>query len=158
MDVRNITGPVGQTSAPPETDQAPPPEPHDSHGMGDPPRSGARSGARNTNGSSRGRRRPQSRHIPRRSDILASLKRLPQLVAIGAITATQCNAICGVLKLLLQTIDGGAAPPPPLGGLHATSLQAAVAANPDLLHLLAPLLSDEELNELVGAEDDGDGP
>jgi hypothetical protein len=93
------------------------------------------------------RKKADANHLPSRNAILATLARLPQLVATGLMTPGQSNSIHGIMRTLLQNLPSaeGASVP---ADTKAT-LRDVLKDNPDLLHALAPMMSDDDLDDLV---------
>jgi hypothetical protein len=140
-------GPFGADA----TGQSPPEDAsHHGHQQRD-PRDGARH-ERRANGRGRTQRAPH--HIPSRLAIAATLARIPQLVAAGMISPAQANAMVTPLRVLLTALPD--ASPCQKSSMDTNSLRDIFREQPDLLHALAPLFSDEQLQELVDDPADDD--
>jgi hypothetical protein len=92
---------------------------------------------------------------------LATLARLPQLVATGLLSTQRSNAMVQALSAMLKNMPDEA--PGQNGKVESDQLRNVLREQPDLLHALGPLLSDEQLAELSDDEeehddDDGGGP
>lgn len=104
-------------------------------------------------GSRKRRERPKDDQLPTRNEVLLAIKNLPSLVATGVITTAQSNAMLASLKTLLDNLDDGKEQASvPQGAMP--SLLDAIRRNPDLLHVLERLLTDEQLRELADDDDD----
>jgi len=93
-------------------------------------------------------------HVPDRQACLLRLAQLPGLVALRMLTPSQANVMRGVYRDILQehrssqTAGGQQALP------DATVLELA-RTSPEVVNLLAPLLTDEQVAALMRASKDG---
>jgi hypothetical protein len=83
------------------------------------------------------------------------LARLPPLVAAGVLTPAQSNAMQTVCKTLLEYLREDGDAKAFLG--NAATIREAVRKTPELLSVIAPLLSPDQLTEFVDDDDCGDG-
>ncbi len=113
--------------------------------------------------SGQGRREPppQELHIPSRRAILATLTKLPQLVATGVLTPAQANSMRATLEILLNELRQDSHQTSGAKDGNVSQLRDVLRRNPELLNALAPLLSDHDLSQLIDDDDtnddDGDG-
>jgi hypothetical protein len=95
-----------------------------------------------------GARRPFESQIPSKQEILAKLAQIPGLVAIGILKPASANSMRGVYAELLRSLTGGN---DARQALATSDVLAAAREHPELLKLLSPLLTDEQV-ELLMAE------
>jgi hypothetical protein len=117
-------------------------EPHPQDRHGDPPRQQSRG------------RHSREYHLPNRQAILAALNGLTHLVAAGILTPGQSNAMINAFRLQLANLPREVEPAR-ANQVNPASLRDAVRMAPDLLDLIAPLLSDEQLRQLVDEPGEG---
>jgi hypothetical protein len=95
-----------------------------------------------------GTKRPRESQIPSKQEILGKLAQMPGLVAIGILKPASANSMRGVYSELLRSLTGGA---DARQALATSDVLAAAREHPELLKLLSPLLTDEQI-ELLMAE------
>lgn len=86
--------------------------------------------------------------VPTRQECMQALGRLPGLIALKVISTQQANAIRGTYQTVLNEIhrstsDGGTA------AVADDNVMALLKANPDLLNLVEPLLTDQQVRDVV---------
>ncbi len=104
---------------------------------------------------SRKQRQRRRGHVLSVDDCLCMLSQLPSLITLNAITPSKANAIKGALQAVLAELRGthAARPAKELND----NLIAQLRNQPELLHSLEPLLSDEHVDEILrGVKDDTD--
>jgi beta-phosphoglucomutase-like phosphatase (HAD superfamily) len=95
------------------------------------------------------RQKSQSQEpIPGANDCLRLLHRLGGMVALGLITPSQAGVLRGIYQTILQHHQRReSAPQQAFGGAE---FMDKLRADPDLVNLLAPFLTNDQLNELLG--------
>jgi hypothetical protein len=100
-------------------------------------------------------RRRKAGQVMGQRECLEALSRLPGLLMMGIIEPTKSNAICSVLKAILSqhqiehSKTSGS-------GLNGFDIIGVLRARPDLMSLLEPLLTDDQLDILTKDAMDGD--
>jgi hypothetical protein len=85
--------------------------------------------------------------------------RLPVMVGTGAIKPQQSNAMLAAICSLEKSLQAESRETGP-SGVDKQGLKEKLRQNPDLLHLLEPFLSADEVNEVLEdreEEEDGNG-
>jgi hypothetical protein len=95
-------------------------------------------------------RRTRRRATPSIEDCLYQLSQLPGLIATGLLTSAQANAISRALTAILA-YHAQAQASTPSGAQLDVDLRARLRDDPQLMHMLEPLLSDEQISLLMGA-------
>ena len=86
--------------------------------------------------------------VPTRQECMRALGRLPGLIALKVISTQQANAIRGTYQTVLNEIhrnasDGGTA------AIADNDVMALLKANPDFLTLVEPLLTEQQVRDVV---------
>jgi len=97
----------------------------------------------------RGDSNRSARKIPSDEDCLAALAQLPGLVALKYMTPAQANAVRGVYQAILKHYQQARAASARPGIADADLLEIA-RANPEILSMLEPLLTDEQMDLIFG--------
>jgi hypothetical protein len=103
-----------------------------------------RSGPRPRSGPRQQKQQP-AYHVPTLADIKVMKSRLAVMVGTGAISPQQSNAMLAAICSLEKSLQAESRETGP-SGLDKQGLKEKLKKNPDLLHLLEPLLSAAELN------------
>jgi hypothetical protein len=98
------------------------------------------------------RRRRSQGHIPQVKQILEMLAKLPLLVTLGHITPGQSNAILRVLTTMLTQLQGNSGPAT-TPGVDLPTVKESLRRTPELFDLVAPMLSEEQLAEVLDDEE-----
>jgi hypothetical protein len=99
--------------------------------------------ARQQRGSARRRRGDLS--FATEEDCLAALSRLPGLITMGLITTAQANAIRGTYATILQHHHHSAQGDAAQQTLADEDVLTMLRANPELLNMLEPFLTDDQI-------------
>lgn len=97
----------------------------------------------------RGQPKNNARNIPSAEACLAALAQLPGLVALKYLTPAEANAVRGVYQAILQHHQKARAASIQPGIADADLLEIA-RANPEILSMLEPLLTDEQMDLILG--------
>ena len=86
--------------------------------------------------------------VPTQQECMRALGRLPILITLKVISTQQANAIRGTYQTVLNEIhrstsDGGTA------AVADDNVIALLKANPELLNLVEPLLTDQQVRDLL---------
>lgn len=101
------------------------------------------------------RRRKTNPKIPSAEACLAALAQLPGLVALKYLSPAEANAVRGVYQAILQHHQKSrAASVQP--GIADVDLLTIARTNPEMLSMLEPLLSDQQI-DLIFGDNSGDG-
>jgi hypothetical protein len=114
---------------------------------------------RQTDGGRRSTRGPNGQDrptpfIPSRERILASLARIAQLVAVGAISPSQANSTVGALTAMLRYLPAHG--PGRASNVDTARLREVLRDRPDLLHAISGLMPDDELADLLNDDNEND--
>jgi len=132
MEIARLPGPPSEDTA---TSQGGTPPPN--------PESAATDGAKRQQRGRRGQKRPRTR-----DELLDAMEKLFSLVALGVLTTVQANTMRAILDSLLKH-QQPTQHHPANGRLDVTELRRIFREQPLLFDLLAPLLSNEMLDEIM---------
>jgi hypothetical protein len=99
--------------------------------------------------------RPGNRQILDTDDCLQALSQLPGLTAMGLLGTPQVNAMRGIYQTILQHHQKTQAQRSEQP-LSETTIQDLIREQPELLSVLEPLLTDEQINLIMKNARDGD--